>query len=125
MPDGLTPCFIAKYVKLYENFHKLHPNMYTLKLLVNFVAHLTFHASKLKLFLCDEQRLDQKQRMRSKSDAIEHKFTIKIKGIFHPRQTHLKSKKYLVKYKGRHHKEVMWMKLALLDHLPKMVNKFD
>jgi len=63
MPNRLAPCFIANYTGLYEILHKPHPNMYTLKLLANFVAHLTFHVSKLKLFLHDEQRLDQKQRV--------------------------------------------------------------
>jgi hypothetical protein len=38
---------------------------------------------------------------------------------------HGQGKEYLVKYKSCHHKEVMWMKLAILDHLTKMVNKFD
>jgi hypothetical protein len=78
MLDGLAPRFIAKYAKPYETFHKLHPNMHTLKLLVNFVAHPTFHVSKLKLFLHDEQRLDRKQIMRPKGDAIEHRLTVEI-----------------------------------------------
>jgi hypothetical protein len=29
-----------------------------------------------------------------------------------------------VKYKGSHHEEVIWMKLAHFNHLPEMVNKF-
>lgn len=41
------------------------------------------------------------------------------------RQTHLKGKEYLVKYKGFHHKEDVWMKPIHLNHLPKMVNKFE
>jgi len=85
MLDGLAPRFITKYVRPYKIFHKLHPNMYTLKLLVNFVAHPTFHVSKLKLFLPDKQRLDRKQRVQPKGDAIEHRLAIKIKGIFHAR----------------------------------------
>ncbi len=86
MLDGLAPRFITKYVRPYKIFHKLHPNMYTLKLLVNFVAHPTFHVSKL----------DRKQRVQPKGDAIEHRLAIKIKGIFHARQTHLRGKEYLV-----------------------------
>jgi hypothetical protein len=54
MPDELAPCSMAKYARPYEILHKPHPDMYTLKLLANFVAHLTFHISKLKLFLHDE-----------------------------------------------------------------------
>jgi hypothetical protein len=46
-------------------------------------------------------------------------------GILHAKQTHLKGKEDLVKYKGCHHKEAMWMKLAHLDHLFEMVNKFE
>jgi hypothetical protein len=56
MFDGLAPCFIAKYVGSYEILHKSHLDMYTLKLLTNFLAHPTFHVLKLKLFLRDEQR---------------------------------------------------------------------
>jgi hypothetical protein len=59
-----------------------------------------------------------------KVDTIEHRFATKIEAIFCTRKTRLKSKEYLVKYKGCHHKEVMWMKLIHLDHLPKMV-KFE
>jgi hypothetical protein len=54
MPDKLAPHFIAKYVGPYEILHKSHFDIYTLKLLINFVAHLTFHISKMKLFMCDE-----------------------------------------------------------------------
>jgi hypothetical protein len=81
MPNGLAPCFIAKYAGPYEILHKAHLDVYTLKLLAIFVAYLTFHVLKLKLFLRDEQRLDQKQRMRLKVDAIEHMLVIKIKSI--------------------------------------------
>jgi hypothetical protein len=35
MSDGFAPCFITKYIGPYEILHKLHPNVYTLKLLVN------------------------------------------------------------------------------------------
>ncbi len=63
MPDRSTPFFIAKYAGSYEILHKPHPDVYTLKLSTNFVAHPTFHVSKLKLFLCDEQRPYQKQKM--------------------------------------------------------------
>jgi hypothetical protein len=78
----------------------------------------TFHVSKLKLFLSDDQKPNQKQKVRLKVDAIEHKLIVEIKGIFHARQTCLKSKEYLVKYKGCHHKKTVWMKPTHLDHLP-------
>jgi hypothetical protein len=60
MPNRLAPNFIAKYAKPYEILHKLHPDVYTLNLLTNFVAHPTFHILKLKVFLHDEQRPYQK-----------------------------------------------------------------
>jgi hypothetical protein len=41
------------------------------------------------------------------------------------KQTCLKGKEYLVKYTSCHHKEAIWMKLAHLDHLPEMANKFE
>jgi hypothetical protein len=64
MPNGLTPFFTTKYVRSYEIFATLmKPDVYTLKLSTNFVAHLTFHVLKLKLFMRDEQRLDYKQKL--------------------------------------------------------------
>jgi hypothetical protein len=58
-------------------------------------------------------------------DTIQYKFVAEIEGIFHMKQTHLRSKEYLVKYKGYHHKEIVWMKPAHLDHLLDMVAKFE
>lgn len=52
------PCFVVKYTGPYETVVKPHLNVYILKWLTNFVAHLIFHVSKLKLFLRDEKGLD-------------------------------------------------------------------
>ncbi len=51
-------------------------------------------------------------------DKIEHRPAVEIESMFCARQTCLRIKEYMVK-------EAMWMKLAHLDHLPKMVNKFE
>ncbi len=63
MFNGLDPCFIAKYARSYEILRKSHLDVYTLKLLTNFVGHLTFHISKLKFFLCDDHKLNGKQKV--------------------------------------------------------------
>jgi hypothetical protein len=63
--------------------------------------------------------------VRLEIDAIEHKLATEIEGIFCVRQTCLRVKKYMVKYKGYHHKEVVWMKLVHLDHFPKMVKQIQ
>jgi hypothetical protein len=62
MFDGLTLLFTTKYAGRYEILHEPHPDVHTLKLFINFVAHSTFHISKLKLFLHDEHRPNQKRR---------------------------------------------------------------
>ncbi len=85
MLNGLNPHFTAKYVGPYEILHKSHLNVYTLKLLTNFLGHLTFHVSKLKLFLYDDCKLDRKQKVQPNVNAIEHKLAIKIKGLLHAR----------------------------------------
>jgi hypothetical protein len=46
MPNGLAPHSIAKYMGPYKILHKPHPDVHTLKLPINFVAHQTFHVSK-------------------------------------------------------------------------------
>jgi hypothetical protein len=56
MLDGLAPQFTAKYATC-EALWDFAP-WHTLTLPTNFMEHLTFHISKLKLFLCDKQRLD-------------------------------------------------------------------
>jgi hypothetical protein len=62
--------------------------------------------------------------VRLEVDAIEHRLAVKIKSILYAKQTCFRGKEYLVKYKGCHHKEAMWMKPIHLDHLLEMVNKF-
>jgi len=57
--------------------------MYTLKVFTNCVVHLTFHVSKLKLLLRDEQRRYQKQKVWSEVHAIEHRLVVEIKNILH------------------------------------------
>ncbi len=89
------------------------------------MAHPTFHASKFKLFLSDEQRPNLEQNVQPEVSAIEHRLVVKIKDILCARHTRFRGKEYLVKYKGCHHKDVVWMKLDHLDHLLKMVNKFE
>jgi hypothetical protein len=49
MLDGLAPLFTTKYARPYENLHEPHLDVYTLKLFTNFVAHSTFHISKIKV----------------------------------------------------------------------------
>jgi len=58
-------------------------------------------------------------------DAIEHKLAIEIKGILCTKQMCLINKEYLVKYKGCHHKEIMWMKFIHMDRLLNIVAKFE
>jgi hypothetical protein len=62
MLDELASCYTTKYVGLYEINVKPHLDVYTLKLSTSFVAHPTFHISKLKLFFRDEMKLDLKQK---------------------------------------------------------------
>jgi len=50
MPNELAPHFTFKYVKPYESLHKLHPNLYILKLLIDFVAHSTFSCFETNFF---------------------------------------------------------------------------
>jgi len=103
MPNGLAPHFTTKCVGTCEILHKSHPNVYTLKVSTNFVAHSTFQISKLKLFSHYEHKPNWKQDVQPKVDGIEHRLMVKIKGIFRRKQTHFKGKEYLVKYKGCHH----------------------
>jgi len=81
MPIGPALCFIVKYAKPYETLHKSNFDVYTLKLLTNFVAHLTFYIFKLKLFLCDDQWQNRKQKVWVYVDAIEHMLAVKIKSL--------------------------------------------
>ncbi len=82
MFNGLAPHFIAKYARHYEILHKRHPDVYTLKLLANFVAHPTFHVLKLKLFLCDEQKSNQKQKCNQKLMPLNIGLLLKSKACF-------------------------------------------
>lgn len=103
MPNKVASHFTTKYKEPNEILHKLHFGVYTLKLPINFVAHSTFHILKLKFFFCDKQRPKRKQKVWPKVDAIEHMLVAEIESILHMKQTCLKGKEYLVKYKGCYH----------------------
>ncbi len=64
-----------------EILHRPHPNVYTLKLLTNFVTHHIFHVLKLELFLQDNQKPNWKQKVKLEEDAIEHRLAVEIKNI--------------------------------------------
>jgi hypothetical protein len=57
LPNALTSHFIAKYVKPYKMFYMSNLDVYTLLLPTTFVAHPTFHLSKLKLFHENKKRI--------------------------------------------------------------------
>ncbi len=63
------------------------------------MAHLTFHVSKLKLLLCDDQRPNQKHKVQLEVDAIEHKL-VEIESIFWARQTCPRGKKIFGEIQG-------------------------
>jgi len=81
MLEKLTPRFIAKYAGSYEIVAKLHLDGYMLKLLTSFMAHLTFHVSKLKLFLRNEKKPNWKQKMWLEIDVIEGRLVSEIYNI--------------------------------------------
>jgi len=91
MPNGLAPHFIAKYVGPYEILHKPHLNVYTLKLSINFVAHLTFHVSKFKFMIkgktgnksCNQKwmPLNPSQLLKSKAYSMQGKHTLEARNI--------------------------------------------
>jgi hypothetical protein len=72
-----------------------------------------------------EQRPNLKQSLQLEVSAIGHRLVIEIKYMLCTRHTHLRGRGYLVKYKGYHHRDAMWMKPTHLDHLIEMVNKFE
>jgi len=89
------------------------------------VAHPTFHMSKLKPIHEDKKRKARKQAYHPIFDFIEHKFAREMECILVAKQTKWLSKQYWVKWKGCHPKELQWVKPVHLDHLPKMVKKFE
>jgi hypothetical protein len=105
MPDGPALCFIVKYVRPYEILHKSNFDVYTLKLLTIFVAHLTFYISKLMLFLCDDQWPNKKQKLWLYLDVIKHMLAIKIESILCVKQTQILNEKNTIKWKPCNQKE--------------------
>ncbi len=81
--------------------------------------------SKLKLIHDDKKRKDHKHAYHPIFDFIEHKLVGEIECILIMKQTRRINKYYLVKWQGCHLKEFQWVKLAHLDHLPKVVGKFE
>ncbi len=65
----------------YEIVAKLHLNVYKLKLLTSFMAHLVLHVSKLKVFFWDEKKLNPKQKMWLEINAIDDRLVSEVYNI--------------------------------------------
>jgi hypothetical protein len=81
MVEKLTPRFITKYAESYVIVAKLHLNVYELKLPTSFMAHLTFHVSKLKVFFWNEKKPNLKQKMWLEINAIEDRLVNEVYNI--------------------------------------------
>ncbi len=85
-----------------------------------------FHVSKLKSFKAsNDKRPERKHEYDKGFNLMEHRITIEIECILDAKQTRRCGKKYLIKWKGCHPKEAQWVSLSHLNHLPKMVQKFE
>jgi hypothetical protein len=101
MPKALVACFIPKYIGSYKVTHKPHLNVYTL-LATTFIAHPTFHVSKLKLFKANDKRLKRKHEYHKGFNFMEHWLTAEIECILSVKQTQRCGKQYIIKWKGCH-----------------------
>lgn len=61
--------------------YKLHPNVYILLLPTTFVAHSTFHVSKLKLFYKNKKKNNKKHAYHLRFDIIEHRLLGEVECI--------------------------------------------
>jgi hypothetical protein len=78
---AFTSPFTDKYARPYKMFHKLHPNVYILLLPTTFVAHSTFHVSKLKLFHENKKNKNKKHAYHLRFDIIEHRLVGEVECI--------------------------------------------
>jgi hypothetical protein len=97
MPETLVVHFIPKYAGLYRIMHKPHPDLYTL-LTTTFMAHPTFHVSKLKSFKVDDKRLERKLEYHKGFNLMEHQLTVEIECILGAKQIQNYGKQYLIKF---------------------------
>jgi hypothetical protein len=111
MLEALVACFIPKYSGPYRVTHKPHLN--TL-LATTFVAHLTFHVSKLKPFKVDDKRLERKHEYHKGFNLMEHQLVVEIECILSEKQTRRCGKQYIIKWKRCHPKETQWVMSSLI-----------
>jgi hypothetical protein len=117
MFKALAAHFIPKYARFYRITHKPHPNLYTLLLPTTFMAHPTFHVSKLKWFKVDDKRPKNKQKYHKGFNLMEHRLTTEIECNLGAKQTQSCGKQYFIKWKGYHPKEAQWVSRSHLYHL--------
>ncbi len=71
MPEALAAHFIPKYVGPYKVTHKPHPDVCML-LATTFVAHPTFHVSRLRSFKANDKRPKRKQKYHQRFNLMDH-----------------------------------------------------
>ncbi len=99
MFEAFTCHLIMKYVGPYKMFYKFHSNVYILLLPTMFMAHPTFHVSKLKSFHKYKKNKDKKQAYHLRFDTIEHRFASEVECTMGVKETRSLGKQYIVKWK--------------------------
>ncbi len=107
----------------YKMLYELHLNVYILLLPTMFLAHPTFHLSKLKLFHKYKKNKDKKQAYHLGFDTIEHRFASEVECTMGAKQTRSLGKQYHIKWKWCHLKGAQCVKLNHLNNQFEMPKK--
>ena len=125
LPKGLTPKFMSKFAGQFLIVERVFKDVYKLELLPEIKVHPTFHVSLLKPFKEDTLWLDRKQVIRPPPNLVGDHLEYEVEGILKCRNHKHKGKEYLVKWRGYHEKEAIWVAARKMVHAKEIVECFE
>lgn len=124
LPEDLTPKFIAEYTGLFVIEKWLFEDVYKLMLPMEMKVHPTFHVSLLKPYHEDTLRPECKQVLRPTPELVGDHLEYEVEGILKCKNTKKKGKEYLVKWRGYHEKEAIWVEAKHMTNAKVNINLY-
>ena len=109
LPQGLAPKFMAKFAGPFLVVKWVFDDAYKLALPPDIKVHLVLHVSLLKDYFEDSMRPEREQMLRPLPELVGNHEEYEVETILNKRKLWSRDTEYLVKRRGHHVKEAIWV----------------
>ena len=124
LPQDLTPKFMAKFAGPFLVVKQMFDDAYKLVLPPEIKVHPVFHVLLLKEYFQDSVRPECEQVLRHVPELVGNHEEYEVETILNKRKLRSRDTEYLVKWRGYHVKEAIWVPSSDLENTKKAVQDF-